>query len=205
MRKKSEARREAILQTALEVFREMGFEAASMSQIAARVGGSKATLYNYFSSKEELLMEAMTVSARQQGQDIIALIGAPGDIERQLQRFVSSVLQLVATQNTLKLLRVAVSVSNHTNIGRHFYDLGTEVVWRHVANYLEQQVQRGVLKPEAPEILAMHLRCLCESDLFCLLLGACSPLRIKEADEKAALLVSLFLRAHGASNAPGSI
>ena len=47
-------RREAILNVAREVFFEQGYSAASMSTIAARLGGSKGTLYNYFKSKEEL-------------------------------------------------------------------------------------------------------------------------------------------------------
>src|SRR6204780_5843981 len=47
-------RREHILKVAREVFFEYGYSAASMSQIAARLGGSKGTLYNYFKSKEEL-------------------------------------------------------------------------------------------------------------------------------------------------------
>src|SRR5271155_1642255 len=47
-------RREAILKVAREVFFEQGYSAASMSMIAARLGGSKGTLYNYFKSKEEL-------------------------------------------------------------------------------------------------------------------------------------------------------
>src|SRR5262249_19293571 len=47
-------RREAILDVAGVVFSEEGYEAASMSTIAARVGGSKGTLYNYFRSKAEL-------------------------------------------------------------------------------------------------------------------------------------------------------
>ena len=33
---------------------ELGYERTSMSEIAARLGGSKATLYSYFPSKEEL-------------------------------------------------------------------------------------------------------------------------------------------------------
>ena len=45
-------RREAILQVAREVFFEYGYSAASMSTIAARLGGSKGTLYNYFKNKE---------------------------------------------------------------------------------------------------------------------------------------------------------
>jgi AcrR family transcriptional regulator len=49
-----DARREAILDVAREVFMDEGYAAASMSTIAARLGGSKGTLYNYFKSKDEL-------------------------------------------------------------------------------------------------------------------------------------------------------
>src|ERR1700744_640952 len=49
-----DARREAILDVAQEVFLEEGFAAASMSTIAAKLGGSKGTLYNYFKSKDDL-------------------------------------------------------------------------------------------------------------------------------------------------------
>src|ERR1700743_809975 len=47
-------RRELILDVAQGVFLEEGFANASMSVMAARLGGSKGTLYNYFKSKDEL-------------------------------------------------------------------------------------------------------------------------------------------------------
>src|ERR1700757_3925825 len=47
-------RREAILNVAREVFFKEGYAAASMSSIAARLGGSEGTLHNFFKSKEEL-------------------------------------------------------------------------------------------------------------------------------------------------------
>src|SRR6202012_3541698 len=47
-------RRDRILQVAREVFFEEGFNAATMSTIAARLGGSKATLYAYFKNKDDL-------------------------------------------------------------------------------------------------------------------------------------------------------
>ena len=59
MKTKTEAKRLAILKAAADVFREVGFERASMSEIRGRVGGSKATLYNYFPSKEKLFFEVM--------------------------------------------------------------------------------------------------------------------------------------------------
>ena len=49
-----DARREAILDVAQDVFLEEGFAAGSMSTIAGRLGGSKGTLYNYFRNKDEL-------------------------------------------------------------------------------------------------------------------------------------------------------
>src|ERR1700759_2067121 len=47
-------RRDAILDVAYECFVAEGYGATSMSTIAARLGGAKGTLYNYFRSKEEL-------------------------------------------------------------------------------------------------------------------------------------------------------
>jgi len=55
-RAQRDLRREAILSIALQVFMEEGYAAASMSTIAARLGGSKGTLYNYFRSKAELFV-----------------------------------------------------------------------------------------------------------------------------------------------------
>jgi len=54
-----EARKASIMEAALEVFAEKGFETASISLIAKRAGISKGLIYNYFESKEELIKEIM--------------------------------------------------------------------------------------------------------------------------------------------------
>ncbi|MGE4126319.1 MAG: TetR/AcrR family transcriptional regulator [Pusillimonas sp.] len=198
MRKKTTARRDAILTTALEVFREVGYDAASMSIIAARIGGSKATLYNYFSSKEELLLAAMHYSAQELGQNIMAFIGCTGNLRRQLERFAQSLLSVLNDEDTLRLIRVAISVSGQSeHIGKRFFDLGTEAVWQKMANFMAQQVAAGKLRSENPEILAMHLRCLCDMDLMCNLMRAHKLSSQKEIEEKAKLIAELFLRTHG--------
>jgi AcrR family transcriptional regulator len=56
------ARRQAILDAALTVFAERGFEAARLDDIAARAGIAKGTLYLYFADKEALF-EALIRSA----------------------------------------------------------------------------------------------------------------------------------------------
>ncbi|MEM1096870.1 MAG: TetR/AcrR family transcriptional regulator [Bacteroidota bacterium] len=50
------ARREAMLEAAALVFAERGFDNATLDEIAQRAEFGKGTLYNYFSSKDELLL-----------------------------------------------------------------------------------------------------------------------------------------------------
>ena len=70
--------RAAIVEAALALFRERGYEATTMREIASRAGVSTGNAYYYFSSKEELLQEFYATShaehlaasrARLDGQD----------------------------------------------------------------------------------------------------------------------------------------
>ena len=87
MRVKSEERRRAIIEVARQVFTELGFETTSMSQIAARVGGSKATLYNYFSSKDELFAAVIEEFGRQKIADAFTSLKPEAPLEQELCRF----------------------------------------------------------------------------------------------------------------------
>jgi len=59
--RKSAARREAILDAALEVFSSRGFAAARLDDIAARAGVAKGTIYLHFKDKEALFQEIVRV------------------------------------------------------------------------------------------------------------------------------------------------
>ena len=50
---------EKVLNAALELFAERGIETTSMDSISQTSGVSKATIYNHWSDKEALLLEAM--------------------------------------------------------------------------------------------------------------------------------------------------
>lgn len=197
MKTKSEARREAMLDIALDLFCEVGFDAASMSQIAARVGGSKATLYNYFSSKEELLLDAMLASARQYAEEVRLILQQSDDLSTQLHSFVVSLLKLVNSARTIQILRVAISVSGTSDIGRHFYEMGTHEPWTDVADVLRKEMEKNDLPVADPDMMAMHLRDLCHTDLIRNLLGAGSEMSNEEAERKARYIVDVFFRAYG--------
>ena len=88
MKTKTESKRQAILKAAAEVFREVGFERASMSEIRARIGGSKATLYNYFPSKEKLFFEVMYQAKELElGAITAALNPDTDDLKQELLHF----------------------------------------------------------------------------------------------------------------------
>ena len=55
-------RRDAILDAALTVFAERGFEAARLDDVAAQAGVAKGTLYLYFKDKEALFRELVELN-----------------------------------------------------------------------------------------------------------------------------------------------
>ena len=58
-RRDGEARREAVLDAALDIFSTVGLHGASIDQIAERAGLSKTNLLYYFPSKEELYVAVL--------------------------------------------------------------------------------------------------------------------------------------------------
>lgn len=54
---RQEARRREVMAAAVAVFSERGYRATSMSDIAAKLGMGKASLYHYVASKEEVLID----------------------------------------------------------------------------------------------------------------------------------------------------
>jgi len=57
------ARREAILHSALEVFAAAGYAGATIDEIASRAEFGKGTVYNYFEDKRELLLAVLDLAA----------------------------------------------------------------------------------------------------------------------------------------------
>jgi AcrR family transcriptional regulator len=70
-------RRQAILDAALQVFANHGYHSASVSMIAKEAGVSKGLMYNYFESKEAVLLTLVNDLFDR----VVALIGLqPGEV-----------------------------------------------------------------------------------------------------------------------------
>jgi len=201
MRVKTEAKRDAIVQGAAEVFRELGFEGASMSEIAARVGGSKATLYSYFASKEELFIAVTHGTAKVHFAPIFAALGqeSDDDIEQVLQRFGEKILAVVCTQEAIQARRAVIAESGRSDIGRLFFEGGPRKGLTELAAFLERQMHKGRLRKADPMVAARHLMALLESETVApCLLGVEGLLPRKELREAMRRALQTFLGGYAA-------
>ena len=66
--------RQRILDVALDLFIEQGFDGASLRQIAEQLGVTKAALYYYFQSKDDILM-ALHMRLHEFGREALARLG----------------------------------------------------------------------------------------------------------------------------------
>src|SRR5208282_553715 len=146
MKTKSESKRQAILKGAAEVFQEVGFERASMSDIRARIGGSKATLYNYFPSKEKLFFEVMyQAKALELGAIPAALNPNTDDLKQELAHFGQRLVPALYSPEAIAIRRLAIAELGHSNIGKIVYEGSMVPIEKQVAEFLRRAMKRGLL------------------------------------------------------------
>lgn len=198
MRVRTDDRRNAILEAATEVFREVGYERASMAMIAERVGGSKTTLYGYFPSKEELFWNAMVdAMALEQGEKTLALLDpSEPDVSAVLQRFGEAYLRLFTARKAIAVTRTAVAEgSANKELGALLYHRGPKRVLDALAGYLASLKEKGAIDGIDPHVGAVQLKGLFDGGIVePLLFGAKPELKLTEAVRAA---VNTFLGAYG--------
>lgn len=164
MRVKSESRRQAIVVAAAEVFLERGFEATSMAEISARVGGSKATLYSYFPSKEELFLQVMRMFAEERMLPGFASLVPGGDLAAILRTFGEHLLNTLLSREFLIMRSIVTGEGPRSSMGRTFFDNGPAEGWGRLAQFLEGEMAAGRMRQGKPWRAAVHLISLLEAD-----------------------------------------
>ena len=160
-----DARRKAILEIARDAFMKEGYAAASMSAIAARLGGSKGTLYNYFPSKEELF--AAVVSDQCEAEFLAMVSFQPDDsLEESLVRFGRRFMRFALSDTAVGFHRlISAEASRFPELGQLFYAAGPERTLERIGGFLKQRMDGGVLRPGDPEQGASFLLGLLKSNL----------------------------------------
>ncbi len=158
-------RRETILAIAHDVFLEHGFEGSSMSQVAARLGGSKGTLYSYFDSKEALFEALVAESCAQRGPAVFdATVGLP--MVDRLTGIARAYIELVGSEWSIRMLQVvAAEARRRPEVGRLFYESGPAAAVNRLSAELDGFAAAGLLRFEDSREAAETFTILCRGTL----------------------------------------
>jgi AcrR family transcriptional regulator len=195
-----DARREAILDVASDVFLEEGYANASMSTIAARLGGSKGTLYNYFKSKEQLFAAYVVRHCAWQRDAMFEIEAELGDIREALVKTGRIYLSIVLSDFSMANFRVIVAEAQRTpEIGQAFFEAGPRSGAKLLGATLQKAVDSGQLEIDDPVHAAQQFIGLCQNRLLkarlCNAMAAPTP---EEIDREVLPAVRVFLAAYGA-------
>lgn len=88
-----ELKKQVILDSAVALIAQKGFDGATMSDVAAACGASKSHLYHYFSSKEDLLYAIVKEHITDQVTVLSAIVQEPRPAAERFTRFVGAFVQ----------------------------------------------------------------------------------------------------------------
>lgn len=193
-----DARREAILDVAQEVFLEEGFAAGSMSTIASRLGGSKGTLYNYFKNKDELFEAFVQRRCFWHQEAIFGELVAGASAEDALLRIARAYLRTTLSDISLRSLRLVIAEAERApEIGRKFYENGPMRGAERLARMMAGWAERGEIAIEEPLSAAKFFLGLCKGKFYMSRLLNVSPeLTDEEIEVEARRSVRTFLQMH---------
>ncbi|MGE0639262.1 MAG: TetR/AcrR family transcriptional regulator [Thermoanaerobaculia bacterium] len=164
---RGEARRQAILEAARDLFLERGFEKTSVSDVVRRSGGSLATLYALFGSKEGLFEAIVEEVAREIVAPFESLDFAGRPVEEALALFGERFLGLVLCPSALRWHRMCVNEGpNFPELRAAMVRIGPGRIRERLAGYLGSQARSGRLRLEDPLVAAQHFLALVKSESY---------------------------------------
>ncbi|MEG3084397.1 TetR/AcrR family transcriptional regulator [Sphingomonas sp. PB2P12] len=190
-------RRQAIIDAARRSFLGEGYAATSMSGLLKILGGSKATLWSYFRSKEELFAAVIENLASGISDELESGLLGTADLEGTLATFLARLMEKTALPDTVAAWRLIVGESGRfPELGRIFYEQAARRVETSLAAYLRDQVAAGRLRDENPNRMAQILMGFCSDRQNKMLWGVASA-DGDDLDADAALFTRYFLRLFG--------
>lgn len=153
-RPKSDEKHDQILQAALNMFSEHGYERTSLDKIARQANVSKQTIYSHFDSKVALLKAAIEEKCREAmvTGDALDYELPPGKF---LNLYADRFLKTFCAPGPHAMHRLCLAEADrHPELGESYYFAGPEPVMQAISHYLSAATERGELHAENPEMAA---------------------------------------------------
>lgn len=193
---KAELRCHKILDVAYRLFLDNGYENVSMNDIVKYAGGSLATVYKHFGSKEQLLVHVL----ERKNEELFELwkhlsISHQGHVEEFLYAVGKIFLELVTTEDAILFHRLIVGLGYMQDIKLSETIMQTIMTrpTKIIADFLDEEKRRGRIKVEDTLLCARQfLHALKEPFLLPMLLGVKSDVTEKECMSALHQAVKLF-------------
>jgi AcrR family transcriptional regulator len=193
-----DARRDHILDVARECFLRDGYAGCSMSTIAARLGGSKGTLYNYFRSKEQLFEAFVRRACERFAEAISEAPPADGDLRQRLVHIARAFQDHLLSPDAIAVQRLVVGEGERfPELGPLFYAAGPKIIIAKLSAEFAGLIASGRLRQADPDIAARQFKDLAVSSVqWRRIWGVINHPSAEELDGHAASGVDTFLRAY---------
>lgn len=196
-RPRDPAKHAAIIDAALHIFLEKGFNAATIEQIAARASVSKVTIYNRFTDKETLFEAVVTEQTAQIAEATRVQTSLQGNFEARLNAFGRSLLGFLFASDHVALDRMLPQEIAHLpDLAERFFDAGPGQCRRRLAAMLEEGRVAGEIAFDDSSRTAEDLMALWKgfADVE-LKFGVRHFMSIEDIEKRVTHGTSVFLRA----------
>ena len=134
----------AILQAALDVFAEEGYAGVSIDGVAARAGVGKATIYRRYSSKAEMIVEAVRCGAAVDDR-----LPDTGDLRADLASMMQPLIDRLRGDDAKLLTMFAVERQRDPELQEQFQRSVIGKKREHIRHLVEAAIERGELPATA--------------------------------------------------------
>jgi AcrR family transcriptional regulator len=166
VRTRSDDKRREIIRVAAQSFQELGYERTSMLTIAERMRGSKQTLYNYFSSKEDLLRAVLAFDVGDVADQAMGELRAAKTLRKGLTRLAEVYLTRQLAPQAISNIRIVATQPAEAGIGQDFYQNVLCAAWQRFADAIKVLMAEGQLRRADPWLAALHFKGLALQDLL---------------------------------------
>jgi AcrR family transcriptional regulator len=192
------SKRRQILDGARRVFMDLGFDGASMGEIARAAGVSKGTLYVYFADKNRLF-EAIVEQEMLEQSRLAFNFDPDRDVATTLLDFGHAYIQVMCRPGGGSAIRTVMAIAERMpEVGRRYYEQVLEKTINRLAAYLEVHVTRGEIAIDDCQLAASQFMMMCQASLFLPFIFQAAPppsaQRITEVVESA---TRMFLAGYG--------
>lgn len=142
-----EKKREDVIRKALFLFGEKGYEGTTMGDIASAIGVSKATVYQYCASKEDLFAQVLQESTLNAASMNLKRFYPQKNWEQALHDIGMSYLRICDDPERISLLRSVIAGSGRfPEIGALYYERGPKSAADSISKYLKDVAADGYIR-----------------------------------------------------------